>query len=185
VYGNLAPHGAILKHSAATRSLLQHRARAHVFHSYDALLEAADTDEDQINPEDALVLGGAGPLGGPGMPEVGNLPIPRALLRQGIRDMLRISDARMSGTAFGTVVLHVCPEAASGGPLGLVYTGDEVELDWEHRALTVLIDDRELKRRAIEGRWPAVPERGYARLFAEHVLQADEGCDFDFLRPSL
>ncbi len=185
LYGNLAPRGAILKHAAATPSLLQHRGRAVVFHSYTELLEDVDHPQCSIQPDDVLVLAGYGPLGGPGMPELGNLPLPRRLLKKGLCDMVRVSDARMSGTAFGTVVLHVCPEAEAGGPLGVIRTGDIIVLDWEHRHVDVLIDDRELARRMVTARRTTLShaQRGYQRLYQQHILQADEGCDFDFLRP--
>jgi len=133
-----------------------------------------------------LVLRNAGPKGAPGMPEAGYLPIPKKLARQGVKDMVRISDARMSGTAFGTIVLHIAPESAAGGPLALVRTGDRIRLDVQARRIDVLLDDAELSRRAEAARaaWhPSGPDRGYARLFQETVLQADEGCDFDFLVP--
>ncbi|MCL5946861.1 MAG: dihydroxy-acid dehydratase [Chloroflexi bacterium] len=186
LYGNIAPRGAIIKHAAATRSLLQHRGRAVVFRSYTELLEYVDHPQCSIQPDDVLVLAGYGPLGGPGMPEVGNIPLPRRLLKEGLRDMVRVSDARMSGTAFGTIVLHVCPEAKVGGPLGALRTGDIVALDWEHRRLDAWVDDRELARRMMaDESGPLLrAQRGYEYLYQQHVLQADEGCDFDFLRPA-
>lgn len=181
--GNLAPSGAVIKHAAASPHLLRHRGRAVVFSSIVDLQERIDDPDLDVSPEDVLVLQNAGPVGGPGMPEVGNLPIPRKLLKRGVRDMVRISDARMSGTAFGTIVLHVAPEAAVGGPLALVRTGDEIELDVPGRRLHLCVGPEELARREGE-RIPAEPAylRGYGRLFLDHVLQAPEGMDFDFLR---
>ncbi len=180
--GNLAPSGAVIKHAAASPGLLQHRGRAVVFHSISDLQARIDDPGLDVNPEDILVLQNAGPIGGPGMPEVGNLPIPKKLLKQGVRDMVRISDARMSGTAFGTIVLHVAPEAAVGGPLSAVRTGDEIELDVPGRRLELRVDKKEMDRRQAEWRQPP-PEyrRGYGKLFLDHVMQAPEGMDFDFL----
>ena len=180
--GNLAPAGAVIKHAAASPDLLQHRGRAVVFHSISDLQERIDDPALDVSPEDILVLQNAGPIGGPGMPEVGNLPIPRKLLKQGVRDMVRISDARMSGTAFGTIVLHVAPEAAVGGPLSVVRTGDEIELDVPGRRLELRVEREEMGRRRAEWRQPP-PEyrRGYGKLFLDHVMQAPEGMDFDFL----
>jgi dihydroxy-acid dehydratase len=181
--GNLAPDGAVIKHAAATPALLQHRGRAVVFKSIQDLKERVNDPNLDVKPDDVLVLQNAGPVGGPGMPEVGNLPVPEKLLKQGIRDMVRISDGRMSGTAYGTIVLHVAPESAIGGPLALVQDGDEIELDWANRRLTLLVADEELARRRT--RWlPPRPTfaRGYGRLYVEHVLQAPQGVDFDFLQ---
>ena len=181
--GNLAPDGAVIKHAAATPALLQHRGRAVVFKSIQDLKERVNDPNLDVNPDDVLVLQNAGPVGGPGMPEVGNLPIPEKLLKQGIRDMVRISDARMSGTAYGAIVLHVAPESAVGGPLALVQDGDEIELDWANRRLTLLVDEEELARR--RARWQSPRPtfaRGYGRLYLEHVLQAPQGVDFDFLQ---
>ena len=181
--GNLAPSGAVIKHAAASPELLQHRGRAVVFRNIADLQERIDDPYLDVNPEDVLVLQNAGPVGGPGMPEVGNLPIPKKLLKQGVRDMVRISDARMSGTAFGTIVLHVAPEAAVGGPLSLVETGDEIELDVSGRRLQLCVEQEELERRRAEWRPPQPAyQRGYGRLFLEHVLQAPQGMDFDFLQ---
>ena len=181
--GNLAPSGAVIKHAAASPNLLQHRGRAVVFSSIVDLQERIDDPDLDVSPDDVLVLQNAGPIGGPGMPEVGNLPIPRKLLKRGVRDMVRISDARMSGTAFGTIVLHVAPEAAVGGPLSLVRSGDEIELDVPGRRLHLCVGQEELKRRQAEW-FPAEPayRRGYGRMFLNHVLQAPDGMDFDFLR---
>jgi dihydroxy-acid dehydratase len=180
--GNLCPQGAIIKHSAASERLLQHRGRAVVFDSIEDLTRRIDDPALEVGAEDVLVLRNAGPKGAPGMPEAGYLPIPRKLAAAGVSDMLRISDARMSGTAFGTIVLHIAPEAAVGGPLGLVQDGDEIRLDVPARRLDLLVDEAALSRRAAK-RAPAqpAPARGYARLFHDAVLQADQGCDFDFL----
>ncbi len=152
-----------------------------MFDSLDDLETRIDDPALDVTPDDVLVLRNAGPIGAPGMPEAGALPIPKKLGSQGIKDMVRISDARMSGTAFGTVVLHAAPEAAAGGPLALVETGDRIRLDSRGRRLDVLVDDAELGRRRENWKPPATPARGYARLYAEHVMQADVGCDFDFL----
>jgi len=180
--GNLAPEGAVIKHAAASPGLLQHRGRAIVFHGISDLQERIDDPALDVNPEDVMILQNAGPVGGPGMPEVGNLPIPKKLLKQGVRDMVRISDARMSGTAFGTIVLHVAPEAAVGGPLSLARTGDVVELDVPGRRLELRVEQEELNRRRAEWQRPQPAyRRGYGRLFLDHVLQAPEGMDFDFL----
>ncbi len=181
--GNLAPSGAVIKHAAASPALLQHRGRAVVFRNFADLQERIDDPALDVNPDDVLVLQNAGPVGGPGMPEVGNLPIPKKLLKLGVRDMVRISDARMSGTAFGTIVLHVAPEAAVGGPLSLVRTGDEIELDVAGRRLQLRVEQEELERRRADWR-PPQPEyrRGYGKLFLDHVLQAPQGMDFEFLQ---
>jgi len=187
--GNLAPRGAIVKQSAATPELLQHTGRAVVFDSLDDLAARIDSPELDVRADDVLVLRNAGPVGAPGMPEAGYLPIPKKLATEGVKDMVRISDARMSGTAFGAIVLHVTPEAALGGPLALVQGGDRIRLDVAGRRIDLLVDDAELARRrdslaanGARGAAPA-PERGYAALFHRSVLQADEGCDFDFLVP--
>ncbi|MBI3329739.1 MAG: dihydroxy-acid dehydratase [Nitrospinae bacterium] len=183
--GNLAPAGAVIKQSAAGGSLLQHRGRAVVFTSLADLAARVDAEDLDITPDDVMVLQNAGPVGAPGMPEAGYLPIPKKLLAKGVRDMVRISDARMSGTAFGTVVLHIAPEAAVGGPLGLVQTGDLIELDVPNRRLELLVPDEELTARRLQWRpLPPAYTRGYGKLFLEHVLQADQGCDFDFLLPA-
>jgi dihydroxy-acid dehydratase len=180
--GSLAPDGAVLKVAAATPGLLRHRGRACVFRSLADLAARIDDPALAVTPDSVLVLQNAGPVGGPGMPEAGSLPIPKKLLAAGIRDMVRISDARMSGTAGGTVVLHVAPEAAIGGPLAHVRDGDDILLDTEARRLDLLVTDAELARRRAGWRaLAALPDRGYRRLFAERVLQAPEGCDFDFL----
>lgn len=179
--GNLCPRGAVIKQSAAAPHLLRHRGRAVVFTSQDDLEARIDRADLDVRPDDVLVLQNVGPVGGPGMPEWGSIAMPRKLLDAGVRDMVRLSDARMSGTASGTVVLHVCPEAAVGGPLALVRNGDPIELDVPNRTLNVLMDDAELARRRAAWQAPAPKfTRGYGRLFLEHVLQADQGCDFDF-----
>lgn len=180
--GNLAPNGAVIKPSAASPHLLKHRGRALVFDSI-AEMNASIHDPDlDVDADTVLVLRGGGPIGAPGMPEWGNLPIPKKLLAAGVRDMLRISDARMSGTHYGTCVLHVSPESAVGGPLALIRTGDIIELDVAAGSINVLLSEQELAQR--RGQWQAPPlprQRGYIRLYVEHVSQADKGCDFDFL----
>jgi len=187
--GNLAPRGAIIKQSAASPALMTHTGRAVVFDNLEDLAVRIDSPELDVHADDVLVLRNAGPIGAPGMPEAGYLPIPKKLALQGVKDMVRISDARMSGTAFGTIVLHLVPEAALGGPLALVRNGDTIRLDVEARELELLVDAAELARRRavfdVEGATGAapVPDRGYAALFHCSVLQADEGCDFDFLVP--
>ncbi|MDQ4076510.1 MAG: dihydroxy-acid dehydratase [Chloroflexota bacterium] len=183
--GNLAPDGAVIKDAAASPHLLHHRGRAVVFRNLDDLRVRINAPDLDVSEEDVLVLQNVGPVGGPGMPEVGNFPIPAKLLRQGVRDMVRVSDARMSGTAFGTIVLHVAPESAIGGPLALVRDGDEIELDVPNRRLHLNVTTEELGRRRSEWRRPPVIyTRGYGRLYQEHVTQAPLGCDFDFLRGS-
>ncbi len=180
--GNLCPDGAVLKQTAASPELLRHCGPAVVFRDVDDLLARVDDPDLPVDATSVLVLQNCGPVGAPGMPERGNLPIPKKLLRQGVRDMVRISDGRMSGTAFGTVVLHVAPESAVGGPLALVRDGDLVELDAPSRTLTLCVEPAELARRRAEWRpTHATAARGYMRLYQQHVLQADRGCDFDFL----
>jgi dihydroxy-acid dehydratase len=181
--GNLCPDGAVLKQSAASPHLLRHRGRAVVFEDHADLHRRIDDPALPVDETSVLVLKHVGPRGAPGMPEWGAAPIPARLLRAGVKDMVRISDARMSGTSYGTVVLHVAPESAVGGPLALVRDGDEIELDVPARRLTLRVSDEELGRRRAAWR-PRPPhfDRGYGRLFLEHVLQANEGCDFDFLR---
>lgn len=181
--GNLCPDGAVIKQSAATGALMTHRGRAVVFDSIEDLHARLDDPGLDIDETCVMVLKNAGPRGYPGMPEVGNLPLPKKVLEKGIDDMVRISDARMSGTCFGTIVLHVAPESALGGPLALVENGDFIRLDVPNRALTLEVDEAELARRRAAWRAPEPPaDRGYARLYVDHVLQADEGVDFDFLR---
>ncbi len=185
LFGNLAPKGAILKRSAADAKLFEHEGRAIVFSSLADLAERIDDPALDVEANDILVLQNAGPHAPACMPEAGYLPIPKKLAQRGIKDMIRISDARMSGTAFGTIVLHITPDAASGGPLGLVRTGDRIRLSVKGRKIELLVDDAELKKRAAAA--PVVaekPERGYAKLFAEQILGADEGCDFKFLMPN-
>jgi L-arabonate dehydrase len=180
--GNLAPDGAVIKPSAASPEMLKHTGRAVVFENPEALNAALDDDTLDIDESCIMVLKNCGPKGYPGMAEVGNLPLPRKLLQNGVRDMIRISDARMSGTAYGTVVLHVAPEAAVGGPLALVRNGDRITLDVEARQLHLHVDQKELEQRSADWVPPVqTPSRGYARLYVEHVLQADRGADFDFL----
>ena len=188
--GNLAPRGAIIKQSAASPNLMQHTGRAVVFDSLEDLAARIDDDALDVSADDVLVLRNAGPKGAPGMPEAGYLPIPKKLARAGTKDMVRISDARMSGTAFGTIVLHITPESAVGGPLALVRNGDRIQLDVAARRIELLVGEAELaKRRAQAGAViePTISEpkfaRGYAALFMRSVLQADQGCDFDFLVP--
>ncbi len=182
--GNLAPRGAVIKQSAASKSLMQHTGRAVVFESTEDLTRRIDDPSLDVTADDVLVLRNTGPKGAPGMPEAGSLPIPKKLLKQGVKDMVRLSDARMSGTAFGTIVLHITPESAVGGPLALVRNGDRIRLDVPERRIELLVSDAELHSRAaaIAARPPSPePARGYARLFQQHVTQADDGCDFDFL----
>jgi dihydroxy-acid dehydratase len=182
LFGSLAPRGAILKRSAADARLFEGEGRAVVFESLDDLAARVDDPALDVTPSDYLVLKNAGPLGGPGMPEAGYLPIPQKLSRAGVTDMVRISDARMSGTAYGTIVLHVAPEAAAGGPLASVHSGDRIRLSVKDRRLDLLVAPGEIERRLATAVRAATPARGYRRLYAEHVLQADLGCDFDFLR---
>jgi L-arabonate dehydrase len=179
--GNLAPNGAVIKPSAATASLLKHRGRAVVFENVEELHEKVDDESLDIDENCVMVLKGAGPKGYPGFAEVGNMPLPAKVLRKGITDMVRISDGRMSGTAYGAVVLHVSPEAAAGGPLALVQTGDMIELDVAARRLHLEVSDEELERRRQAWVKPESPVRGYYKLYVEHVQQADQGADFDFL----
>jgi dihydroxy-acid dehydratase len=180
--GNLAPDGAVIKHTAAERRLLQHAGPAVVFRNYNDLAARIDDPDLPVTADSVLVLQDAGPLGAPGMPEWGMLPIPKKLLAQGVRDMVRISDARMSGTAYGACVLHVAPESFVGGPLAFVQEGDIIELDVPARRLTLRVSDDELSRRRAswKPRQVAYP-RGYGHLYARHVTQANRGCDFDFL----
>ncbi|HEX4332955.1 MAG TPA: IlvD/Edd family dehydratase [Usitatibacter sp.] len=181
--GNLAPGGAIIKQSAADAKLMKHEGRAVVFEDAEDLARRIDADDLDVKAEDILVLKNIGPKGAPGMPEAGYLPIPRKLARAGVKDMVRISDGRMSGTAAGTIVLHVTPEAATGGPLAYVRTGDRIRLDVAARGLSLLVSDDELaRRRAAQPIREPRAERGYLKLFLEHVTQADQGVDFDFLR---
>ena len=181
--GNLAPDGAVIKQAAASPTLLVHRGRAVVFTSIEDLTRRIHDPALDVTPDDVLVLQNAGPRGGPGMPEAGMLPVPQKLLRAGVRDMVRLSDARMSGTAFGTVVLHIAPESAAGGPLAIVQNGDSILLDVPNRTLTLDVPDAEIARRlaALPPRTPdPLLRRGYGWLYGEHVTQANHGCDFDF-----
>ena len=183
--GNLAPSGAILKASAASERLLNHTGPAIVFENYQDMLARIDSPDLDVSSESILVMRNTGPRYVPGMPEWGAIPVPTKLLKQGVRDIVRISDSRMSGTSFGTVVLHVAPESAVGGPLAIVQTGDSIRLAVAERRLDLLISEQEMSSRW--SRWSPPPTehlRGYPRLYAEHVLQADQGCDLDFLRPS-
>ncbi len=180
--GNIAPNGCVIKPSAAGAKFQRHRGRALVFDSYPAMKADIDRDDLDVTPDTVLILRNAGPLGGPGMPEWGMLPIPKKLVRQGVRDMVRISDARMSGTSYGACILHVAPESFIGGPLALVKTGDMIALDIPARSLNMEVSDAELAAR--KAAWtPPAPnyERGYGWMFSRHIKQADEGCDFDFL----
>ncbi len=184
--GNLAPGGAIVKQSAATVKLMQHEGRAVVFDTLEDLAARIDTADLDVTADDVLVLRNAGPKGAPGMPEAGYIPIPKKLAQQGVKDMVRISDARMSGTAFGSIVLHITPESAVGGPLALVKSGDRIRLDVAKRRLELLVSDAELAARRKKWRAPkSCPgdERGYRKLFLDTVQQADRGCDFEFLAP--
>jgi dihydroxy-acid dehydratase len=180
LFGSLAPKGAILKRAAADPRLFEREGRAVVFRSLEDLAERIDSPDLDVTPEDFLVLQNAGPTSESGMPEAGYLPIPGKLARKGVKDMVRISDARMSGTAYGTVVLHVAPDAASGGPLAQVRSGDRIRLSVKDRRIDLLVDPAELARRPAPP--PPMPARGYRRLYREQILQADRGCDFDFLR---
>jgi dihydroxy-acid dehydratase len=183
LFGNLAPQGAILKRSAADANLFEHEARAVVFSSLEDLAARIDDPALDVEPRDILVLQNAGPHSASAMPEAGYLPIPKKLAAKGVKDMVRVSDARMSGTAFGTIVLHVTPDSASGGPLGLVRNGDRIKLSVKERRIDLLVDEAELKRRApTRAKPPETPARGYSRLYAQEVLGADEGCDFAFLK---
>jgi L-arabonate dehydrase len=179
--GNLAPNGAVIKPSAAGPHLLKHRGRAVVFENVEELHAKVNDDSLDIDENCVMVLKNCGPRGYPGMAEVGNMPIPAKLLRKGVTDMVRVSDARMSGTAYGTVVLHVSPEATAGGPLSLVHPGDMITLDVPGRLIQVDVDDRTLAQRRADWTPPPGPQRGWAKLYFDHVLQAHEGCDLDFL----
>jgi dihydroxy-acid dehydratase len=182
--GNLAPGGAIVKQSAATPALMQHEGRAVVFDSLEDMAARIDSPGLDVTKDDVLVLRNAGPKGAPGMPEAGYIPIPKKLAQKGVKDMVRISDARMSGTAFGSIVLHITPESAIGGALALVKTGDRIKLDVGKRRLELLVSDKELAARRKQWKRPKArsgDERGYRKLFLDTVQQADRGCDFEFL----
>lgn len=184
LFGNLAPQGAILKRSAADSNLFEREGRAVVFTSLEDLAARIDDPKLDVTADDFLVLQNAGPHSTAAMPEAGYLPIPKKLASKGVKDMVRISDARMSGTAFGTIVLHVTPDSASGGPLGLVRNGDRIKLSVKERRIDLLADEAELTRRAALAKAaPQTPSRGYARLYAQEILGADQGCDFAFLKP--
>jgi dihydroxy-acid dehydratase len=183
--GNLAPRGAVLKQTAASPELLVHRGRAFVFENHEQMKAMIDDPGLPLERSSVLVMKNAGPRGGPGMPEWGHIPMPRVLMDRGVKDVVRISDARMSGTSFGTVVLHVAPESASGGPLAAVETGDEVSLNVPARRVDLVLDDGVIHQRlAAFQPPPAHHDRGYGKLFLDHVLEADQGCDFDFLLPA-
>src|SRR5437016_158578 len=179
--GNLCPEGAIIKPSAATSKLMRHRDRAVVFEDIEDFHRRIDDPNLDIDENCVMVLKNCGPKGYPGMAEVGNMPLPPKLLKKGVTDMVRISDARMSGTAYGTVVLHVCPEAAAGGPLALVQSGDSITLNVKKREISLDVDEKTLSTRRAKWTAPSLPERGYLRLYAKHVMQADKGADLDFL----
>jgi dihydroxy-acid dehydratase len=186
LFGTLAPGGAILKRSAADANLFEIEGRAVVFSSLEDLAARIDDPDLDVAANDILVLQNAGPHSVSAMPEAGYLPIPKKLASKGVKDMVRVSDARMSGTAFGTIVLHVTPDSASGGPLGLVRNGDRIKLSVKDRRIDLLVDAAELKKReAVREQPPAIPERGYAKLYAREILGADQGCDFAFLKPQL
>jgi dihydroxy-acid dehydratase len=181
--GSLCPDGAVMKISAADPRLLQHEGAAVVFEDIHDLAARVDDEALEVDASSVMVLRNAGPVGAPGMPEWGHLPIPAKLLKQGVTDLVRISDARMSGTSYGAVALHVAPESAVGGPLALVETGDRIRLDVQQRRLDLLVDEGELAQRREAWQPPErKDERGYRRLYEDNVLQANEGCDFGFLR---
>jgi dihydroxy-acid dehydratase len=180
--GNLAPHGCVMKPAAAEKRFLKHRGKAIAFENYDHMAREVERDDLDVTPDHILVLKNGGPKGGPGMPEWGQLPIPKKLIKAGVRDMLRISDARMSGTSYGACILHVAPESYVGGPLAFVQTGDEIEIDVAARKIHLHVSDEELARR--RAAWTPPPPhflRGYGAMYSQHIGQADEGCDFDFL----
>jgi dihydroxy-acid dehydratase len=182
--GNLAPRGCVMKPSAAEKRLLKHRGKVIAFEDYNEMAREVNRDDLDVTPDHILVLKNGGPKGGPGMPEWGQLPIPTKLLKRGVRDMLRISDARMSGTSYGACILHVAPESFVGGPLAFVKTGDEIEVDVPARRIHLHVSDEELAKRKAAWKQPAPRyPRGYGALYSAHIGQADEGCDFDFLAP--
>jgi len=183
LFGTLAPNGAIFKRSAADKDLFEIEGRAVVFTSLEDLSNRIDDPDLDVNKDDILVLQNAGPKSKSGMPEAGYLPIPKKLAAQGVKDMVRISDARMSGTAYGTIVLHVSPEAAIGGPIGLVNNGDRIRISVRNKQIDLLVSEAELQKRreALVAKRSEIPARGYAHLYHKHVLQAEQGCDFDFL----
>ena len=180
--GNLAPNGCVMKPAAADKRFLHHRGKVIAFENYDHMAREVERDDLDVTPDHILVLKNGGPKGGPGMPEWGQLPIPKKLIKQGVRDMVRISDARMSGTSYGACILHVAPESFVGGPLALVQTGDEIEIDVAKRSIHLHVSDEELAQRRAVWKQPAPRfQRGYGAMYSEHIGQADEGCDFDFL----
>ncbi len=184
LYGNLAPDGAVIKQTAASPELLRHRGRAFVFENHEEMLAGVEKQDLPVDRHSVLVMRNSGPKGAPGFPEWGHIPMPRKLLNEGVNDVVRISDARMSGTSYGTVVLHVAPESAVGGPLAIVRTGDEIALDVPARKLELAVPQAEIEDRL--RRFTPPPrhyDRGYGRLFLDHVTQANLGCDFDFLMP--
>ena len=184
LYGNIAPDGAVIKQTAASPELLTHTGKAYVFETRDEMLATIDREDLPVDAGTVLVMKNCGPKGGPGFPEWGQIPLPGKLLKQGVKDMVRVSDARMSGTSFGTVVLHVAPESAIGGPLAAVRTGDEIELNVAERRIALKVPDEEIARRLREYAAPKPAyQRGYGRMFLDHVTQANLGCDFDFLTP--
>jgi dihydroxy-acid dehydratase len=181
--GNLAPQGCVIKPAAAEKRFLKHRGKAIAFEDYNHMMREIERDDLDVTPDHILVLKNAGPKGGPGMPEWGMLPIPKRLVKQGVRDMIRISDGRMSGTSYGACILHVAPESYVGGPLAFVQTGDEIEIDVDKRRIHLHVSDEELARR--KAAWTPPPPRfarGSGAMFSEHIGQADQGCDFDFLK---
>ena len=186
LFGSLAPKGAILKRSAADERLFESEGRAVVFESLEDLSARIDDPDLDVEANDFLVLKNAGPFSASCMPEAGYLPIPKKLASRGVKDMIRLSDARMSGTAFGTVILHITPDSASGGPLAYVRNGDRIRLSVKERRIDLMVAPDELERRKKQQASPAppVPSRGYGRLYAEQILGADEGCDFRFLKPA-
>jgi dihydroxyacid dehydratase/phosphogluconate dehydratase len=181
--GNLAPRGCVMKPAAADQRFLKHRGPALAFEDYNHMAREIDRDDLDVTPDHVIVLKNAGPKGGPGMPEWGMLPIPKKLVQKGVRDMVRISDGRMSGTSYGACILHVAPESYVGGPLALVKTGDEIEIDVPARRIHLHVAEEELARRRAAWKAPAPRyARGYGAMFSQHIGQADEGCDFDFLQ---
>jgi dihydroxy-acid dehydratase len=182
--GNLAPGSAIIKQSAASKELLLHEGIVEVFENLEDLANRIDSEELNVTKDSILLLRNIGPIGAPGMPEAGLIPIPKKLAKIGVKDMVRISDGRMSGTASGTIVLHVCPEAAVGGTLNIVESGDVIKLDVVNRSIELILSDEEINlRKKKKNMKEIVKRRGYNKMFHEHVLQADKGVDFDFLRP--
>ena len=180
--GNLAPDGCVIKPAACEKKFLKHRGPAIVFDSYPEMKELIDSDDLDVTEDHVLVLRNVGPVGGPGMPEWGMMPIPKKLLKKGVRDMVRISDARMSGTSYGACILHVAPESYIGGPLSLLKTGDIIELDVDQRTINMVVDDEVLasRKKLLKPREPKAG-RGWLWMYSKHVTQANEGCDFDFL----